>query len=84
LLRRQYNYRLREEFSWWEENRCPVNASPLVIPIPQLRDNPDYYSQKKDLLNTIDLFPEYKLTHSQVLPDCIKRVWSTEMKTAVV
>ena len=74
LLRRQYNYRLGERFSWWSENRCPVNACPLVMPIPQLRDNPDYYSQKKDLVNTKDKFPEYKLIHSQVLQDCIKRV----------
>ncbi|NEP81070.1 MAG: helix-turn-helix domain-containing protein [Okeania sp. SIO3B3] len=29
LLRRQYNYRLSERFSWWEENRCPVNTCPL-------------------------------------------------------
>ncbi|GGA08041.1 RNA-guided endonuclease TnpB family protein [Okeania sp. KiyG1] len=74
LLRRQYNYRLGERFSWWSENRCPVNACPLVMPIPQLRDHPDYYSQKKDLVNTKDKFPEYKLIHSQVLQDCIKRV----------
>ncbi|GFZ99707.1 RNA-guided endonuclease InsQ/TnpB family protein [Okeania sp. KiyG1] len=74
LLRRQYNYRLGERFSWWSENRCPVNACPLVTPIPQLRDNPNYYSQKKDLVNTKDKFPEYKLIHSQVLQDCIKRV----------
>ncbi|GGA03229.1 RNA-guided endonuclease InsQ/TnpB family protein [Okeania sp. KiyG1] len=44
------------------------------MPIPRLRDNPDYYSQKKDLVNTKDKFPEYKLIHSQVLQDCIKRV----------
>ena len=74
LLRLQYNYRLGERFSWWSENRCPLNACPLIMPIPQLRDNPDYYSQKKDLVNTKDKFPEYKLIHSQVLQDCIKRV----------
>ncbi|MDJ0518575.1 RNA-guided endonuclease InsQ/TnpB family protein [Dapis sp. BLCC M229] len=74
LLRRQYNYRLGERFSWWSENRCPVNACPLIMPIPQLRDNPDYYYQKKDLVNTKDKFPEYKLIHSQVLQDGIKRV----------
>ncbi|NES69408.1 MAG: transposase [Okeania sp. SIO2D1] len=74
LLRRQYNYRLGERFSWWKENRCPVNACPLVMPIPQLRDHPDYYSQKKDLVNTKDKFPSYKLIHSQVCQDCIKRV----------
>ncbi|GGA01332.1 hypothetical protein [Okeania sp. KiyG1] len=44
------------------------------MPIPQLRDHPDYYSQKKDLVNTKDKFPEYKLIHSQVCHDCIKRV----------
>ncbi|GGA59036.1 hypothetical protein CYANOKiyG1_80420 [Okeania sp. KiyG1] len=44
------------------------------MPIPRLRDNPDYYSQKKDLVNTKDKFPSYKLIHSQVLQDCIKRV----------
>jgi putative transposase len=44
------------------------------MPIPQLRVIPDYYSQKKDLVNTKDKFPEYKLIHSQVLQDCIKRV----------
>jgi putative transposase len=74
LLRRQYNYRWGERFSWWEENRCPVNACPLIMPIAQLRDNPDYYSQKKDLVNTKDKFRGYKLIHSQVLQDCIKRV----------
>ncbi|WP_367267663.1 RNA-guided endonuclease InsQ/TnpB family protein [Okeania sp. SIO2C9] len=74
LLLRQYNYRLGQRFSWWQENRCPVNACPLIMPIPQLRDHPDYYSQKKDLVNTKDKFPEYKLIHSQVLQDCIKRV----------
>ncbi|NEO52049.1 MAG: transposase [Okeania sp. SIO3B5] len=74
LLRRQYNYRLGERFSWWEENRCPVNACPLVMPIPQLRDNPNYYSQKRDLVNTKDKFPSYKLIHSKVLQDCRKQV----------
>ncbi|NET42189.1 helix-turn-helix domain-containing protein [Okeania sp. SIO2B3] len=74
LLRRQYNYRLSERFSWWSENRCPINACLLVMPIPQLRDHPDYYSQKRDLVNTKDKFPEYKLIHSQVLQDCVKRV----------
>ncbi len=74
LLRKQYNYRLFERFSWWEDNRNPINACPLNTPIPQLRDNPDYYSQKRDLVNTKQKFPEYKQIHSQVLQDCIKRV----------
>ncbi|NES64207.1 MAG: transposase [Okeania sp. SIO2D1] len=74
LLRRQYNYRLGERLSWWSENRCVVNACPLVMIIPQLREIPDYYSQKRDLVNTKDKFRKYKLIHSQVCQDCIKRV----------
>jgi putative transposase len=74
LLRRQYNYRLHERFSWWDDNRNPINACPLNTPIPQLRDQPDYYSQQNDLINTKELFPEYKQIHSQVLQDCVKRV----------
>ncbi len=52
LLRRQYNYRLAERFSWWEENRTDINACPLVCHLPRLRDNPDYFSQKRDLTNS--------------------------------
>ena len=74
LLRKQYNYRLFERFSWWEDNRNPVNACPVNTPIPRLRDNPDYYSQKRDLVNTKKQFSDYKQIHSQVLQDCIKRV----------
>ncbi|MGK7925994.1 MAG: RNA-guided endonuclease InsQ/TnpB family protein [Spirulina sp.] len=74
LLRKQYNYRLFERFSWWEDNRNPFNACPINTPIPKLRDNPDYYFQKRGLINTKKQFPEYKQIHSQVLQDCIKRV----------
>ena len=77
LLRRQYNYRLGERFSWWEQNRSDVNACPLICHLPRLRNNPDYYSQKRDLLNTKKLFPEYGSIHSQVLQDCVKRVKTT-------
>lgn len=73
-LRRQYNYRLAEKFSWWEQNRCDVNVCPLVCHLTNLRDNPDYYSQKRDLVNSKRLFLEYQEIHSQVLQDCIKRV----------
>ncbi|WP_293160317.1 transposase [Okeania sp. SIO2C9] len=51
-----------------------LTLAPRCMPIPQLRDNPNYYSQKRDLVNTKDKFPEYKLIHSQVCQDCIKRV----------
>ncbi|WP_308410310.1 helix-turn-helix domain-containing protein [Fischerella thermalis] len=46
LLRRQYNYRLCERFSWYEQNRCNVNACPLICHLPDLKDNPDFYSQR--------------------------------------
>ncbi len=44
-----YNKQLGERFTWWECNRSAVNACPLVCHLPQLKDRPDYYSQKKQL-----------------------------------
>jgi putative transposase len=74
MLCSQYNYLLADRFSWYEQNRSPINACPLVCHLPELRDNPDYYSQKKTL-------PQLKKTHlwygeiySQVLQDVVKRV----------
>ena len=77
LLRRQYNYRLGERFNWYEQNRCDVNACPLICYLPELKDNPDFYSQKRDLVNSKALFPEYKAIHSQVLQNCVERVKKT-------
>lgn len=77
LLRRQYNYRLGERFNWWEQNRCDINACPLICYLPELKDNPDFYSQKRDLVNSKLLFLEYRQIHSQVLQDCIERVKKT-------
>ncbi|MGG6267425.1 RNA-guided endonuclease InsQ/TnpB family protein [Leptolyngbya sp. AN03gr2] len=44
-----YNRQLGDRFDWWEKNRSPVDACPLVVSLPQLRDKPNYYSQKKYL-----------------------------------
>jgi len=77
LLRRQYNYRLAERFKWWEENRCPVNACPLVCSIAPVAKAPEYYGQKRDLINTKALFPEYGDIYSSVLQECIGRVKKT-------
>jgi putative transposase len=78
LLRMQYNYRLGERFDWYESTRCPINSCFLVsCSIAPIVEQPDYYWQKKDLLNTKKLFPEYKEIHSQVLQDCIARVKKT-------
>jgi putative transposase len=74
LLRKQYNYRLGERFSWYEQNRCDLNACPLICYLPELKENPDFYSQKRDLVNSKKLFPESKKVQSQVLQDCVERV----------
>ncbi|NEO35980.1 MAG: transposase [Moorea sp. SIOASIH] len=74
MLCSQYNYLLADRFSWYEQNRCPRNACPLVCHLPELRDSPDYYSQKKTLPNLKKTHPWYKDIHSQVLQDVVKRV----------
>ena len=74
MLCAQYNYLLADRFSWYEQNRCSINACPLVCHLPELRDNPDYYSQKKTLPNLKKTHPWYKNIHSQVLQDVVKRV----------
>jgi putative transposase len=74
LCRRQYNYRLAERFNWYEQNRCDVNACPLVCHLPELKARPDFYCQKRDLVNSKKLFPEYKELPSHTLQDVIARV----------
>lgn len=44
-----YNRQLGDRFDWWEMNRSPVNACLLVCHLPELREKPNYYSQKKYL-----------------------------------
>jgi putative transposase len=60
-----YNRQLGDRFDWWEQNRCCINACPLICHLPQLRDNPSYYSQKKYL-------PELKT-------DLVTVGWSSEL-----
>lgn len=77
LLRMQYNYRLRERFDWWDEHRCPINACPLVCSIAPPSEQPEYYGQKRDLVQTKVELPEYGDIYSTVLQDCIGRVKKT-------
>jgi putative transposase len=42
-----YNRQIGDRFDWWEMNRSPIDACPLITTLPDLRDKPDYYSQKK-------------------------------------
>ncbi|MEB3278058.1 MAG: transposase [Lyngbya sp.] len=77
LARRQYNYRLAERFNWYEQNRCDIDACPLICHLPELKDRPDFYSQKRDLVNSKTLFPEYKAIPSHTLQDVMARVEKT-------
>ncbi|HEY9602285.1 MAG TPA: transposase [Allocoleopsis sp.] len=74
MLCAQYNFLLADRFRWYEENRSPVNACPLVCHLPELRDNPDFYSQKRTLPQLKKTHPWYGEIHSQVLQDVVKRV----------
>ncbi|MGK7949327.1 MAG: RNA-guided endonuclease InsQ/TnpB family protein [Xenococcaceae cyanobacterium] len=74
MLRHQYNYLLAERFDWWSSNRCLVNACPLVCQLPDLKEQPDYYSQKCSLVSLKKERPWYGEIHSQVLQDMVKRV----------
>ncbi len=49
VCRYWYNKQLGDRFDWWENNRNHINVCPLICSLPQLRDNPNFYSQKKQL-----------------------------------
>ena len=74
MLRHQYNYMLAERFNWWEQNRCPINACPLICHLPELKDRPTRFSQQKSLTQLKIDRPWYKQIHSQVLQEVPKRV----------
>ncbi|NET69322.1 MAG: transposase [Moorea sp. SIO1G6] len=74
MLRHQYNYLLADRFAWYEQNRCAINSCPIVCHLPEPRDNPDYYSQKRTLPQLKKDRPWYKAIHANVLQDCVKRV----------
>ena len=74
MLIAQYNFLLAERFDWWEQNRCDINACPLICHLPELRDNPEYYGQKRSLVPLKVSRPWYKEIYSQVLQDLVMRV----------
>jgi putative transposase len=77
MLRCQYNFLLAERFDWYEMNRCPIDRCPLICHIPELKDKPNYYSQKASLVQLKVDRPWYKNIHSQVLQEVPKRVEKT-------
>ncbi len=74
MLRSQYNGFLADRFDWWEMNRTCVNACPLVASIAEPREQPEYYAQKRRLVQLKRERSWYKEVHSQVLQDMVKRV----------
>ncbi|MBP5973643.1 transposase [Brasilonema sp. CT11] len=78
-----YNKQLGDRFSWYENNRCSVDSCPLICSLPELRENPDFYSQKKHLpvikqdLTVVQHSGElldFTSVPSQTLQDLSKRV----------
>ncbi|WP_158069886.1 helix-turn-helix domain-containing protein, partial [Moorena bouillonii] len=74
MLRYQYNYLLADRFNWFDQNRCSIKSCPLVCHLPDLRNNPDYFSQKRTLPQLKKDRPWYSDIHAHVLQDCVKRV----------
>ena len=74
MLRHCYNWMLADRFDWYEQNRCPVNACPLVCHLPPLREQPEYYGQKRSLVQLKQERPWFKDLYADVLQDCVKRV----------
>ena len=74
MLRCQYNYMLADRFDWWEMNRTPVNACPLVCSIAEPREQPEYYGQKRSLVSLKQEREWYADIHADVLQDMVKRV----------
>ena len=74
MLRYQYNYLLAQRFDWYETNRCSIDRCPLICHLPELKDKPNYYSQKASLTQLKKDRPWYKNVHSQVLQEVPKKV----------
>ena len=74
MLRHCYNWMLADRFDWYEQNRCPVNACTLVCHLSQPREQPEYYGQKRSLVQLKQERPWFKDIHADVLQDSVKRV----------
>ncbi len=49
ICRYWYNRQLGERFDWWEQNRSYTDRCPLICHLPELKDKPKFYEQKKQL-----------------------------------
>ena len=83
ICRYWYNKQLGERFDWWQRNRNYTDRCPLVCQLPELKDQPEFYGQKKQLpimkqdLMTVDWSRElldFAAVPSQTLQEVCKRV----------
>ena len=83
ICRYWYNYQLGERFDWWSRNRSYTDRCPLVCHLPELKEKPEFYGQKKKLpiikkdLITVDWSGElldFNSVPSQTLQEVCKRV----------
>ena len=74
MLRHAYNWMLADRFDWWEMNRCPTNTCPLVCSIAEPREQPEYYGQKRSLVQLKQEREWYADIHADVLQEMVKRV----------
>jgi putative transposase len=75
MLRYQYNYLLAQRFDWYEQNHCFIDRCSLILcHIPELKNRPNYYSQKASLTELKKDRPWYRNIHSQVLQEVPKKV----------
>ena len=49
ICRYWYNHQLGERFDWWERNRSYTDRCSLVCHLPELKEKPEFYGQKKQL-----------------------------------
>ena len=49
VCRYWYNRQLGQRFDWWSRNRSYADRCPLVCHLPELKEKPEFYGQKKQL-----------------------------------
>ncbi len=83
ICRYWYNCQLGERFDWWERNRSYIDRCLLVCHLPELKEKPEFYGQKKQLpiikkdLITVGWSGElldFNSVPSQTLQEVCKRV----------
>lgn len=83
ICRYWYNRQLGERFDWWSQNRSYTDRCSLVCHLPELKDKPEFYGQKKQLpIIKEDLVSvswsgellDFNFVPSQTLQEVCKRV----------